>query len=199
LTLESRLDRLGGAAVLIGSIVAGVALGLTPHGYTDSWRPAATLTALGGAVLIVLGAPAMFRRVWERCFLLGIAAYVGMLTALLLFQVAAGAVEGAILPYLAGHGGVPDKLPAAFGAIEKLGLLAQLVGTISLAVAILRRRPYPRWIAIILLLSIPAGFLPIPIQLDGILIFASLAVMAGMTISWPPRELASRSAMATNT
>jgi hypothetical protein len=183
LNLDPRLNRLGGAAVLIGSVVAGVALALTPHGFSDPLRPVASLTTLGAAVLIVLGSPVVFRRVWERSFVLGIAAYIGMITTVLLFQVAAGAVEGTILPYLANHGGVPDGLPAALGGLEKVALLAQLVGTICLAVAILRRRPYPWWLGIVILLSIPAGFLPFPIQLDGILIFATFAIMGGVTIS----------------
>jgi hypothetical protein len=183
LNFDARLNRLGGAAVLIGSVAAGVALALTPHGFSNPLRPVASLTTLGGAVLIVLGSTVVFRRVWERSFVLGLAAYVGMITTVLLFSVAAGAVEGTILPYVASHGGVPDKLPAALGALEKVALLAQLVGTICLAVAILRRRPYPWWLGIVVLLSIPAGFLPFPIQLDGFLIFATLAIMGGMTMS----------------
>ena len=183
MNVDPRLNRLGGATVLIGSVVAGVALALTPHGFNNPLRPVASLTTLGGAVLIVLGSPVVFRRVWERSFGLGLAAYVGMITTLLLFSVAAGAVEGTILPYVASHGGVPDKLPVALGGLEKVALLAQLVGTICLAVAILRRRPYPWWLGIVLLLSIPAGFLPLAIQLDGILIFACFAVMGGRTMS----------------
>jgi hypothetical protein len=183
LNFDARLNRLGGAAVLIGSVAAGVALALTPHGFSNPLRPVASLTTLGGAILIVLGSPVVFRRVWERSFVLGLAAYVGMITTVLLFQVAAGAVEGTILPYVASHGGVPDKLPAALGGLEKVALLAQLVGTICLAVAILRRRPYPWWLGIVILLSIPAGFLPFPIQLDGILIFATFAIMGGVTMS----------------
>lgn len=183
MNLDPRLNRLGGASVLIGSVVAGVALALIPHGFNDPLRPVASLTTLGGAVLIVLGSTVVFRRVWERSFVLGLAAYVGMITAVLLFEVAAGGVEGTILPYMASHGGVPDKLPAALGGLEKVALLAQLVGTICLAVAILRRRPYPWWLGIVALLSIPAGFLPFPIQLDGILIFATLAIMGGITVS----------------
>jgi hypothetical protein len=183
LNVDPRLNRLGGATVLIGSVVAGVALALTPHGFSNPLRPAASLTTLGGATLIVLGSPVVFRRVWERSFVLGLAAYVGMIVTLLLFSVAAGAVEGTILPYVASHGGVPDKLPVALGGLEKVALLAQLLGTICLAVAILWRRPYPWWLGIVLLLSIPAGFLPLAIQLDGILIFAGFAVMGGMTMS----------------
>jgi hypothetical protein len=155
-------------------------------------RPVASLTTLSGAILIVLGSPMVFRRVWERSFVLGLAAYVGMITAVLLFSVAAGAVEGTILPYVASHGGVPDKLPAALGGLEKVALLAQLVGTVCLAAAILRRRPYPWWVGIVLLLSIPAGFLPIQIQLDGILIFATFAIMAGMAISVSRQERGAR-------
>jgi hypothetical protein len=192
LNVDPRLNRLGGATVLIGSVVAGVALALTPHGFSNPLRPVASLTTLGGAVLIVLGSPVVFRRVWERSFVLGLAAYVGMITTLLLFSVAAGAVEGTILPYVASHGGLPDKLPAALGGLEKIALLAQLVGTVCLAVAILRRRPYPWWVGVVLLLSIPAGFLPIPIQLDGILIFATLAIMAGMTMSLSQHQRAAR-------
>ncbi len=189
---DPRLNRLGGAAVLVGSVVAGVALALTPHSFSSPARPVASLTTLGGAVLIVLGFPVVFRRVWERSFVLGLAAYVGMVMTVLLFSVAAGAVEGTILPYLASHGGVPDKLPVALGGLEKVALLAQLVGTICLAVAIFRRRPYPWWVGIVLLLSIPAGFLPFAIQLDGILIFTTFAIMAGMTISVSVQQRAGR-------
>ena len=145
MNLDSRLNRLGGVAVLIGSILAGTALALTPHGYTDPLRPLASLTALGGAVLIVLGAPAVFRRVWERSFVLGIIAYAGMITTLLLFQVGAGAVEGTILPYLARHGELPDKLPVALGGLEKLALLAQVMGTICLA----GRDPAPQALSVV--------------------------------------------------
>ncbi len=183
MNVDPRLNRLGGATVLIGSVVAGVALALTPHGFSNPLRPVASLTTLAGAVLIVLGAPVVFRRIWERSFILGLTAYVGLITTVLLFQVAVGAVEGTILPYVASHGGVPEKLPVALGGLEKVALLAQLVGTICLAVAILRRRPYPWWLGIVVLLSIPAGFLPFPIQLDGIIIFATFAIMGGMTMS----------------
>ena len=191
MNVDPMLNRLGGATVLVGSVAAGVALALTPHGFGNPLRPVASLTTLGGAILIVLGSPVVFRRVWERSFVLGLAAYVGMITTLLLFSVAAGAVEGTILPYVASHGGVPDKLPVALGGLEKVALLAQLVGTICLAVAILRRRPYPWWLGIVLLLSIPAGFLPLAIQLDGILIFAGFAFMGGMTMSgsWGQRTV----------
>lgn len=188
MNLDFRLNRLGGVAVLIGSVVAGVALALTPHGYSDPLRPIASLATLGGAILVVLGAPAVFRRVWERSFVLGIAAYAGIMTTLLLFQVAAGAVEGTMLPYLASHGGVPERLPATLGSLEKLALLAQLAGTICFAIVILLRRPYPWWLGVMLLLSLPAGFLPLPIQLDGILIFGSLAVMGGIAMSGLPTE-----------
>ena len=183
MNVDRRLNRLGGATVLIGSVVAGGALAMTPHGFSNPLRPVTSLTTLGGAVLIVLGSPVVFRLVWERSFVLGLAAYVGMIATLLLFSVAAGAVEGTILPYVASHGGVPDKLPVALGGLEKVALLAQLLGTICLAVAILRRRPYPWWLGIVLLLSIPAGFLPVPIQLDGILIFATFAIMGGLTVA----------------
>ena len=183
LDLGTRLNRIGGGAVLIGSVVAGIGLALTPQGFSNPIRPIASLTTLSGAVLIVLGSPVVFRRVWERSFVLGLAAYVGMITAVLLFSVAAGAVEGTILPYVASHGGVPDKLPIALSGLEKIALLAQLVGTVCLAVAIIRRRPYPWWVGVVLLLSVPAGFLPVPIQLDGILIFAGFAIMAAMTMS----------------
>lgn len=188
MNLDFRLNRLGGVAVLIGSVVAGVALALTPHGYSDPLRPIASLATLGGAILVVLGAPAVFRRVWERSFVLGIAAYAGIMTTLLLFQVAAGAVEGTMLPYLASHGGVPERLPATLGSLEKLALLAQLAGTICFAIVILLRRPYPWWLGVMLLLSLPAGFLPLPIQLDGILIFGSLAVMGGIAMCGLPTE-----------
>jgi hypothetical protein len=193
LNVDPRLNRLGGATVLIGSVVAGVALALTPHGFSSPLRPVASLATLGGAVLIVLGSPVVFRRVWERSFVLGLTAYVGMITTLLLFSVAAGAVEGTILPYMASHGGVPDKLPAALGGLEKVALLAQLVGTICFAVAILRRRPYPWWLGVVILVSIPAGFLPLPIQLDGILIFATFAIMGAMTASGSLDRRAARS------
>lgn len=83
---DERLNRIGGGAVLIGSVVAGIGLALTPHGFSNPIRPVASLVTLSGAVLIVLGSPVVFRRVSERSFVLGLAAYVGISRACCCFR-----------------------------------------------------------------------------------------------------------------
>lgn len=181
---QSKISRLGAGAALVGAVIVGVALPLTPHGYTNPLRPVTTLAAMVGGILIVLGAPALFVRIWERNLVLGLISYVALIVAVLVFQVALGAIEGILLPYLASHGGVPAKPPTALSVLGLFGLAGQVIGTISLAMAIFRGQAYPRWLAGLLVASLAAAVAPIPIQLDGVLFAASFAVMAGYTLGW---------------
>lgn len=181
---DERVSRLGAKGALIGAAMVGVAVPLTPPGYGNSLRPVTALIAMAGGILIVLGAPALFELIWERNFTLGMISYVALMVAILVFQVALGAIEGILLPYLASHGGVPTKPPTAMSALGLVGLATQVIGTLCLVVIVFRSRLYPRWLAGLLLASLVAAALPIPIQLDGAFIGASFVVMAAHTLGW---------------
>ena len=182
--LHEKLSRLGARAALIGAVIVGVAVPLTPHGYDNPLRPVTALAALIGGILIVLGAPALFERIWDRSFALGMVSYVALMVAILVFQVALGAIEGILLPYLASHGGVPLKPPTAMSVLGLVGLAAQMIGTLGLVAVVFRSRSYPRWLAGLLLAALVTAVLPIPIQLDAAFIGASFVVMAAYTLGW---------------
>lgn len=180
----STVSRLGATAALVGAVIVGVAVPLTPHGYGHPLRPLVTLAALAGGILIVLGAPPLFVKIWERNLVLGMISYIALMVALLIFLVALGAIEGILLPYLSTHGGLPAKPPTAMSVLGLVGLAAQVVGAVTLAAAIVWRRAYPWWLAVLLVGSLVMAVLPITIELDATFIAASFVVMAVITLGW---------------
>lgn len=155
--MDSTLKRLGGWALIIGTIVATLgylAAGLLVHGtddarYADPAWPVYNGIAVGGDVLIVLGLPVLlsFR---GRSRVLVTIGYVGFFAAMVMLNVGEGVIEAFVKPYLASHGGIPASGPTGFAVFEAVALVAVVVGVICLGVGLLRAHTLPWWVGVLI-------------------------------------------------
>ena len=159
----SQAYRISGLASLIGAITFAahivlrsvIAAGLDPSASAQQglWVPINALGVLG-AVLVLLGLPAIYARVAEKG---GLAGFVGIaLIALswMFFGLFLSLYAVLVLPWLAN--GAPAlvaasaPLPTAFLIAFIVGLAAWVTGAVLLAVPFIRGRVYPQWIGYLL-------------------------------------------------
>src|SRR6185437_640696 len=111
---------------------------------------------------------------------LHMAGYAGVFAALVMLNVGEGTTEAFVKPYLAGHGGIPAQEPPGFAAFEGVALLALVVGSICLGIAVLRARTLPWWIGVALIVSCLLGAVGLPgawfLLPDGLFFAALLAI-----------------------
>lgn len=163
------LRRLAGWALIVGTIVAAVgylaASLLAPGSGDEVFRyqrwPLFEGTALIGDVIIALGLPVILTFA-GRAPKLHIIGYAGIFAALVMLNVGEGTTEAFVKPYLVAHGGIPTQEPTGFAAFEGIALLALVVGSICLGIAILRARTLPWWIGVALIVSCLIGALGLP-------------------------------------
>jgi hypothetical protein len=163
-----RLCRVGGLALVVGAgvfiahLLARSVLTASAGGDTAAfaraglWLP---INALGaaGAALVLLGLPAVCARISGPTGWLGVA---GVVLIALGWMVLGGFVSlysASVLPWLA------DNAPALVDTINQaagllivfiIGLLAQLIGTVLLAIPFLRGRVRPNWVGYVLVASV---------------------------------------------
>lgn len=167
MTLNVR--RLAGWALIVGTMVAAVgylaAILLAPGTGDEVFRyhrwPLFEGTALIGDVIIALGLPVILTFA-ARAPKLHIVGYSGIFAALVMLNVGEGTTEAFVKPYLAAHGGIPAQEPTGFAVFEGVALLALVVGSICLGIAILRARVLPWWIGVALIVSCLVGALGLP-------------------------------------
>jgi len=148
--MDSTLKRLGGWALIIGTIVATLgylAAGLLVHGtddarYADPAWPVYNGIAVGGDVLIVLGLPVLlsFR---GRSRVLVTIGYVGFFAAMVMLNVGEGVIEAFVKPYLASHGGIPASGPTGFTVFEAVALVGVVAGRSAWGSGSCARARYP--------------------------------------------------------
>jgi hypothetical protein len=163
------VKRLGGWALIVGTIVAmGGYLAanlLAPGSGEEVFRyelwPLFEGIALIGDVIIALGLPVILTFA-GRAPKLHIVGYTGVFAALVMLNIGEGTIEAFVKPYLVDHGGLPTEAPAGFVAFESVALLALVVGSICLGIAILRARTLPWWIGVALIVSCLIGALGLP-------------------------------------
>ncbi|MFU8876155.1 hypothetical protein [Micromonospora sp. SL4-19] len=163
------LRRLGGWALIVGAIVASVgyfaANLLAPGSGEDVFRyhlwPLFYEIALVGDVITALGLPAILAFA-GRAPKLHIVGYAGVFAALIMLNVGEGTTEAFVKPYLVTHGGLPAEEPIGFAVFEGIALLALVVGSICLGIAILRARALPWWIGVTMIVSCLVGALGLP-------------------------------------
>ncbi|KAB8174493.1 hypothetical protein [Microbispora catharanthi] len=179
--------RLAGWALIVGTIVAGagyLAANLLAPGSGDevfryqNW-PLFEGVALVGDVIIALGLPVILTFA-GRAQKLHIVGYAGIFAALVMLNVGEGTTEAFVKPYLVGHGGIPAQEPPGFAVFEGVALLALVVGSICLGIAVLRGRMLPWWIGIALIVSCILGALGLPgawfLVPDGVFFAALFAI-----------------------
>lgn len=181
------VKRIAGWALIVGTIVAAAgylaANLLAPGSGDDVFRyqlwPLFEGIALIGDVIIALGLPVILTFA-GRAPKLHIVGYVGIFAALVMLNVGEGTTEAFVKPYLAAHGGIPAQEPSGFAAFEGAALLALVVGSICLGVAMLRARTLPRWIGVAMIASCLLGALGLPgawfLLPDGVFFAALFAI-----------------------
>jgi hypothetical protein len=187
---------LGGALGIAGYLAVGIIVGGSGDArFTDpQWQPLYAI-ALAGAILVVLGLPAVLVAQDGRSPRLTAVGYAGTLAALVMLNIGEGVIEGFVKPYLVNHGGIPDPAPAGWVAFETAALACMLVGLICLGVAILRAGILPRWVGVLVIaspiVSFAAGGLPAPYAelSDDCLYIALIAI--GWRVAVPSRTLVS--------
>ena len=158
--------RLAGLSLMAGCLLAtlgflGVSLAM--HGAADRW-PTDPLwqpmygVALAGNLLVVLGLPAILAVHGSAARRLTLAGYVGIFAPLAMLNVAETTVEAFLKPWLAGHGGFPDPIPAGLNAFEAVALVLLIAGAVCLAVAVFRARIMPVWVGVAVLVSVVGAF-----------------------------------------
>lgn len=160
---RSQLSRLSGLGLWVGAVAFVVHIGLrsvatagpelatvTREGF---WVP---INALGllGAVLVLLGLPAMYAWIAAATGGLGLVGMVLIAVSWMFFGVFLSFYGVLVVPWLA------EKAPALVAASAPLpigfliafiaGLIAWLVGTAFLAIPFLRGRVHPRWVGYLL-------------------------------------------------
>jgi hypothetical protein len=194
--LEWQRSRLAGMALVVGGIlsIAGYVITGALYGSNEDTRFNHALftplysIALVGAILSILGLPAILAAHEERAARLTVVGYVGTFTALAMLNLGEGVIEAFVKPYFANHGGMPST-PTSLGVYFAVALLSVIVGLISLGVAVIRAKMFPWWVGALLITSVPFAFigqsLPGPLtELADYLVFAAL-ITIGWTVARP--------------
>jgi hypothetical protein len=194
------LRRLAGWALIAGTIIATfgyTAANLLAPGSGDEvfryhlW-PLFEGIALVGDVIIGLGLPVILTFA-GRAPKLHIVGYVGVFAALVMLNLGEGTTEAFVKPYLVDHGGIPAQEPSGFAAFEGIALLALVVGSICLGIAVLRARTLPWWIGVALIVSCLVGALGLPgawFLLPDVLFFAALFAIGTFAVRGRQERLA---------
>ncbi|HEY4314841.1 MAG TPA: hypothetical protein VGO19_04975 [Actinomycetes bacterium] len=142
----------------------------------SSWIMLYTI-AMFGSVLVVLGLPTLLHVQAGRSRRLSLIGYVGVFVPLVILNLGEGCLEAFVKPYLADHGGIPTDDPSGLTAYEVPALLFLLVGMICLAVAVLRARVLPWWVAALFILSAVVAVAGLP---GGAGLISDYALFAGL-------------------
>ena len=165
---NSQLLRISGLALLIGAVAFIVHIVLrsvitaTAGGDTATfakeglWVPINLLGVIG-AVLVLLGLPAMYARMASATGLAGLVGVVLIALAWMFFGVFLSLFSVLVAPWLANQAPslvtASAPLPAGFIIAFIAGLVAELVGSVLLAILFIQGRVQPRWVGYVLLAS----------------------------------------------
>jgi hypothetical protein len=190
--LTSHRNRLAGTALVVGGtltitgyVLTGTLIGSSGDGrFTNAlWAPLYSI-ALVGAVLSVLGLPAILAAHKGRAARLTLLGYIGILTTIVMLNIGEGVIEAFVKPYLATHGGIPKHTPAGLNVYFGVAFLFLIGGLISLGIAVIRAKVFPWWVGALFIASVPMSFigqgLPGPLAEIG----DYLAFLALITIGW---------------
>jgi hypothetical protein len=155
---SSQLFRISGLALVIGAVVFIVHLvarsvitaGSDPASFAMNglWVPINTLGVIG-ALLVLLGLPAMYARIAGSTGWLGLVGVVLIALAWLFFGMFLSLYSLLVAPWLAENAPAlvtaAAPLPAGIIVAFIIGLVAEVVGSLLLAIPFIRGRVQPRW------------------------------------------------------
>jgi hypothetical protein len=173
---SSQLFRISGLALVIGAIAfivhivarSVITAGSDPATVAQEglWVPINTLGVLGAA-LVLLGLPAMYARMAGSTGWLGLVGIVLIALAWLFFGVFLSLYSLLVAPWLAEEApslvAASAPLPAGIIIAFIIGLVAELIGSVLLAIPFIRGRVQPRWVGYLLpaaaLLTVAGNFI----------------------------------------
>jgi len=166
---------LGGVLSIAGFLAASTFIGSSGDTgdarFSDPLWPTLNAIAIAGAIITLLGLPAILAYHGDRFPRLTLVGYVGLFVPLVMLNVGESTTEAFIKPYLVHHGGVPTNLPNGFEPFMGVALLFLVVGVVCLGIAVIRARVFPRWVGALLIACVPlsaaGGGLPGPLALIG--------------------------------
>lgn len=165
------LYRGGGTAAVIGCILMVIgALGVTAVVDRHSMLLASSWFVWAiGAMLVLLGLPAIYAHGADKAGILGLVGFVAMSLYFFIHGIFLGLIHGLVLPVLATT--APDLTrPKAVGLTVFVGALLVLVGSISFGIATARGGVYPR----------TAGAL---VAAGGLIMFVGHPVLHGVEVA----------------
>jgi hypothetical protein len=165
----------GGVLSIGGFLAASSFIGssgdATDARFSDPLWPGLNAIAIAGAIITLLGLPAILAYHGDRFPRLTLVGYVGLFVPLVMLNVGESTTEAFIKPYLVSHGGVPENLPNGFEPFMGVALLFLVVGVVCLGIAVIRARVFPWWVGALLIACVPlsaaGGALPGPLALLG--------------------------------
>lgn len=156
---DSQIFRLSGFVLLTGALVfilhvalrSVIAAGPDPATFAkDSlWVPI-NMLGVGGAILVLLGLPAMYARMAARFGVSGLIGVVLLAVAWMFIELFLSLYSVLILPWLAERAPAlivaSAPLPVAFVIAFAIGLAAWFAGSVLLAIPFIRKRAQPTWV-----------------------------------------------------
>jgi hypothetical protein len=160
----STLLRLGGLPLTAGGIIGAIVVAIHPHELTDPIDGPVHLALFYGALLVLLGWPAVLARQLGRIGTLGPLGFVLVFIGLAFDDITHSVLEFSVVPVLASDPATrpllsPDSATTAalmhgpFGLMMVLGLPLIVLGLVAFGVATLRARTLPAWPAAMHLVS----------------------------------------------
>jgi hypothetical protein len=176
--------RLCGIVLLIGGILAALGQMQDFSGSSASlaWIATGLLTLIGN-ILEFLGLPGIAARQAQRAGWLGMIGFLLFFSSGLLLGVAFPLLMLIIVPWMASIPALSQSAgPPALTSALLAAATVNLVGTLVFAIATLRARVFPRWPAILLIVSIVLNFVSDPLGLS--LLSATALAVFHLSLAW---------------
>jgi hypothetical protein len=152
----STLLRLAGVPLTLGGIIGAIVVAIHPHELTDPINAPVHLALFFGALLVLLGWPAVLARQSGRIGILGPLGFVLVFIGLAIDDITHSVLDFSVVPVLAADPSTrpllsPDSVTTAalmhgpFGLMQMLGLPLIVLGLLAFGVATLRARIIPAW------------------------------------------------------
>ena len=188
--VTSQARRLAGLALVAGGVLTIVGFFVTTSLYggsgdarfTHPLFPVVYSVGLAGAILTIIGFPAILVAHRDRLPRLTLVGYAGTLATIAMLNLGEGVVEAYVKPYLVRHGGIPKHDPTSLTVYFVVAAILTVVGLIALGIALIRGNLFPWWVGALLIAAVPISFvgtsLPGPLALLGdYLAFTAFAVI----------------------
>ncbi len=208
---SARLYRLSGFALLASGVLSVIGYGLSTFlsdnsaaSLTSAPYFASSLLTFLGAAFSILGLPGLIARQAGQAGILGMIGGVAVLLVQMIFGIGNGFVDVTVLPSLVANPSTRDFAlagpPPAMNIFFMVGVASGVIGALTLGIATLRARVFPRWIGILFLLTVLAEvptFLEVPFMSNLAPLMSSVALLgAGVVLMSPKHTPAVESARA---